>query len=179
LETEREFIGPIWTKTLASRIYSSANLQVKVRIRFGVGWKSGLRCRDLSVDFGRERLTVMSWDGERVYSLVGFALYPVWGLVSSALLLTRTSIPSHGLLLSTGVCIVVAGALPVGLHIYEAQTGKAMFSWGTLFLSLKVGGIASIMFGALLPGLLILLGVHSILGLRIDQWYWRFPVVDY
>ena len=40
LETEREFIGPIWTKTLASRIYSSAKLQAKVRTHFGAGSKS-------------------------------------------------------------------------------------------------------------------------------------------
>ena len=121
----------------------------------------------------------MRRDTGKIYSVLGFALYPVWGLLSSALLLTRTRLPSHGLLLSAVVCIVVAGLLPVGLHIYEAQTGKTMFSWGTLFLSLTIGGIASIMLGALLQGLLIILGVHNILGLRIDQWYWRIPVVDY
>ena len=41
LETEREFIGPIWTKTLASRIWFLAKLPAKARTRFGVGWKSG------------------------------------------------------------------------------------------------------------------------------------------
>ncbi|SRR6266542_492354 len=45
--TQREFIGPIRTKTLASRIYSSANLQAKVRTRFGDGWKSGRVVREL------------------------------------------------------------------------------------------------------------------------------------
>jgi Protein of unknown function (DUF2442) len=43
IEPEKEFIGPIWTKTLASRTYSSATLRVKVRTRFGGGWKSGWR----------------------------------------------------------------------------------------------------------------------------------------
>ncbi len=129
--------------------------------------------------YGRERLTTMSWDGERVYSVVGFGLYPVWGLLSSVLLLTRTSLPSHGQLLSAVTCILVAGLLPVGLHLYEAQTGRTMFSWGTLFISLLGGGVASIMFGALLQGLLIICGVHSIFGLQIDQWYWRLPGADY
>ena len=71
----------------------------------------------------------MRFDPEKIYAVCGFALYPIWGLLSSALLLTRTNLPSRsGQLLSAVICIVVAGILPVALHIYEAHPGRTMFS---------------------------------------------------
>jgi hypothetical protein len=110
---------------------------------------------------------------ERILTIIGIALYPIWGVISSALLLNSNFI--HNQLLATAVGIVFAGLLPVAMHLYEVQTDKKYFEWKTVFVSLSFGGIITIFLGSILQALLLVCGVHRILGLSIDAWYWRFP----
>lgn len=110
---------------------------------------------------------------ERFFTILRIALYPIWGVISSALLLNSIFIPNQ--LLAAAVGITFAGLLPVTMHLYEVRTGKTYFEWKTVFISLSLGGILTLFLGSILQGLLLLCGVHSILGLRIDTWYWRFP----
>lgn len=111
--------------------------------------------------------------------VLGFGLYAVWGLFTSAFLFNFTQFLSDGVLISTVTCVMAAGLMPVGLHLYEVRFRGTMFSWQTVFISLFLGGIAAIMFGALLQGLLLLCGIRSIFGVPMDTWYWKLPVVDY
>ena len=114
-----------------------------------------------------------------LYWVCGFALYALWGLLTSALLFNFTRIRSSGVLITIITCVIAAGLMPVALHLYEVRFRGTMFSWQTVFISLFLGGIAAIMFGTILQGLLLLAGVRSICGIPIDTWYWVLPTVDY
>jgi hypothetical protein len=121
----------------------------------------------------------MKFDSEKAYTVLSFALYPIWGLMSSTILFTHTNVLAYGWFAGAAAGIGFAGLLPAALHLYESRRGKADFAWSTLFLSLLVGGIAAVMFGAILQGLLVICGVRSLMGMPIDRWYWNLPLSDY
>ena len=110
---------------------------------------------------------------ERVYKICAVALYPVWGLLSSALLLNSGFIRSQ--LPRSIVGIAFAGLLPVALHLCEVRSRKTDFEWETVLISLSLGGILTLFLGTLLHGLLLLCGVHGLFCLRIENWHWKFP----
>jgi len=110
---------------------------------------------------------------ERIYAICAVALYPVWGLVSSALLLNAGFL--HSQLFRSIIGVAFAGLLPVALHLYEVRAGKIYFEWKTVFISVSFGGILTLFLGSILQAFLLLCGVHSLFGLRIDIWYWNFP----
>jgi hypothetical protein len=109
----------------------------------------------------------------RIYTICAVALYPVWGLVSSSLLLNSGFL--HSRVLRSAAGIALGGLLPVALHCFEVLVGKAQFEWKTVLISITLGGVFAIFLGTLLQGFLLLCGIHSVFGLRIDTWYWEFP----
>jgi hypothetical protein len=110
---------------------------------------------------------------EKIYTVCGAALYPVWGLVSSAVLFNADFL--HGWAIRSLTGIAAAGLYPVALHLYEVKIGKTDFEWKTVLISLSFGGIFSVFSGSILQGILWLCGIHNIFGLRLDTWYWKFP----
>jgi len=114
-------------------------------------------------------MTQDMWKG--IWALL---LYPLWGVLSSALLL-NSSLFHDGQIQRGLVGVVFAGLLPVGLHIYEVLSGETRFEWSTVFVSLSLGGVLTLFLGSILQAILLWCGIHSILGLRIDSWYWKFP----
>lgn len=56
---------------------------------------------------------------ERFFTILRIALYPIWGVISSALLLNSIFIPNQ--LLAAAVGITFAGLLPVAMHLYEVR----------------------------------------------------------
>jgi len=115
---------------------------------------------------------------EKIYMICGVALFCVWGLVSSALLFNTNLWDLDSALLRSIICIVFAGLLPVAIHLYEVQVGKTRFEWKTVFISLTFGGIPTLFLGSILQAILLSCGVHSLFGLQIDTWYWKFPITD-
>jgi hypothetical protein len=67
---------------------------------------------------------------------------------------------------------LVGGLLPLGLHVYEAIKRETESSFSTVLVALIGGGTCAVILGSILQALLLLCGVHNILGLRIDHWYW-------
>lgn len=110
---------------------------------------------------------------EMICTACGIALYPAWGLLSSALLLNSNFLRNQ--LLSSVAGIGFAGLLPVALHFYEVWSGKTCFEWKTVFICLSFGGILTLFLGCILQAVLLFFGVQSIAGLRIDTWSWKFP----
>jgi hypothetical protein len=117
----------------------------------------------------------MKQDPEIVQIVSGFALYAAWGMLSSAVLFTYTPVVADGTLFNAAVGIIVAGLMPVALHLYEVHKGETYFSLGTVSLCLFFGGIQVVLLSSFLQFLLVAFGVHSILGLSIENWYWKFP----
>jgi|GEM_PF-6998261 len=58
---------------------------------------------------------------------------------------------------------------------WEVLRGKTYFEWKIIFVSISLGGIPTLFLGTILQFLLLLCGIHSLFGLRIDTWHWKFP----
>jgi len=86
---------------------------------------------------------------EKIYTVCAAALYPLWGFVSSALLLNADFL--HGRLLRSFTGVAFAGVFPIALHLYEVKIGKTYFEWKTVFISLSFGGILTLFLDSILP----------------------------
>jgi hypothetical protein len=111
---------------------------------------------------------------DRIKTISVIAICPIWGLVSSALLLNLDL--SHSQLVNSIIGILFAGLLPVTVHIYEALVGKECFEWKIIFASISLGGIFILFLGSILQNLLLICGICNLLGIRIDTWSWMFPM---
>ena len=101
--------------------------------------------------------------------------YAAGGLVSTVLVLGPVFAHTKSKLLAGLACISVAGILPVIAYWREVRAGLRTASASDVLVCCLVGGIWSIFLGTLIQGLLLMFGVHNILGLPIDHWCWKFP----
>jgi hypothetical protein len=110
---------------------------------------------------------------DTIYEILAIVLYPFWGLVSSAVLLDTHLV--RGKLWQAFTGIAFAGLLPVALHVFEVSIGKTDFDWKVVLIGISFGGILTVFLGSILQAILLWFGIHNVLGLRIDNWYWMFP----
>ena len=110
---------------------------------------------------------------QRLFTASMVVLYPLWGLISSAMLFGILPIRSR--LLCSLLAILLAGLLPLGLYLIEVRCFAQPFEWPMIFASLSIGGVMTLFFGSLLQALLLACGIDSIFGLPLNVWGWRFP----
>ena len=112
---------------------------------------------------------------ELLYPVCTLAAYSVWGLLLSAALFAAIDLSHVNRFAFAALAIFIGGLLPFAQHLFEVHFRHERFSWGVIAASLTLGGVVTLLFGSFLQALLLVLGIHSIFGLPIDDWSWRFP----
>ncbi len=104
-------------------------------------------------------------------------LLGTWGLASSAILSNYVFNKNSGIWLRTIIGIGIGGLPCAVICVLTSIRSREVTMTGFLLSALGtfVTGIYSAFFGTVLQFLFLMLGIRSILGLRIDLWVWNFP----